>query len=562
MFGQLNLSKEVLEALESGSFLIPTEIQNLCIPLIAEGKDVMGRSQTGTGKTFAFGLPIIDKINAEEEGIEALIICPTRELALQVTDELKKVTKFKKGCSVVPVYGGSNISRQIVALKRAKIVVGTPGRLMDHIDRRTLKLGHIKTVVLDEADEMLNMGFRDDIETILKSTPSQRQTVMFSATMPPEIKEITRKYMINPEYIEIGKNNTPIDDLEQSFIQVMRNQKKEALLEFFETFKPERTIIFCNTKRMTDEISKFLNLRGHEALALHGDMRQNERKRVMSTIKSSVNFILVASDVAARGIDIKDVEYVINFDLPKDVEYYIHRIGRTGRAGKSGKTVSIINGKDQLDLINSFKATTGSKINEIKLSMSVEGYVDMALSQRDSRKYSMSTILNMPGKNRSSSSYRTSSRSTDGYKKSRADTQTSRVSEEGDKGSKFSRPKSDYFKKKDGEKNNFDERKNIGERKAGRFSNNRSTGSSYFKKKDGEKNNFVERKDGVKSSFGERKKVERKEGGFSHSRKTFASYSEWNKENENTFGIGLQKPKEEKTSRKPTNNFTANSDDL
>ncbi|HEY8389923.1 MAG TPA: DEAD/DEAH box helicase [Clostridia bacterium] len=385
MFEELNLSQDILNALSSGGFVTPTQIQSQCIPLLLEGHDVVGRSQTGSGKTFAFGLPILEKISHEQDGINALIICPTRELALQVTDELKKISKFKNSCNVVPVYGGADMMRQIKALKTAKVVVGTPGRIIDHIERHTLKLNNIKTVVLDEADEMLNMGFREDIETILKSTPKDRQTVMFSATMPYEIKEITKLYMNDPKYIEIGQNNSTLDEIEQHYVKVFKNQKKEALIEFLEKDSPKRTIIFCNTKRMTEELEHFLYQKGYLAYSLHGDMRQSQRQRVMRSIKAEERFILVASDVAARGIDIKDVDYVINYDLPNDLEYYIHRIGRTGRAGKAGKTLTIINGEEQLNLLKEYIKKTNSKIHEIRLSMSVDEYAD--ISSRQSKKY-------------------------------------------------------------------------------------------------------------------------------------------------------------------------------
>ncbi len=368
MFNKLNLSDEILKGLEIKGFEIPTDIQEKCIPLVVQGEDVVGRSQTGSGKTFAFGLPAIDKIDIETKNIQVLVVCPTRELAMQVTDEIRKITDFKPGCKIVPVYGGANIERQIKALKNAKIVVGTPGRLMDHIRRKTLKLHNIKMVVLDEADEMLNMGFRDDIENILKFTPKQRQTVMFSATMPTAIKAITREYMINPQYIEIGKLNSTLTEIEQSYIKVPRNGKKTALLELFQTLNPQRTIIFCNTKRMVDDIKKLLNTKNINALALHGDMRQSERKKVMEAIKTHKVSTLVATDVAARGIDINDVEYIINFDIPNDVEYYIHRIGRTARAGKSGKAISLINTKEQLSMLEKYRDITKSVIVENSLS--------------------------------------------------------------------------------------------------------------------------------------------------------------------------------------------------
>lgn len=377
MFNKLKLNEDILKALEIKGFTIPTEIQEKCIPLILEGRDIIGRSKTGTGKTFAFGLPAINIIDTEMKSVQVLAVCPTRELAMQVTDEIRKVTEHKEGCNVVPIYGGANIDRQIKALKNAKIVVGTPGRLMDHLRRKTLKLHNIKIVVLDEADEMLNMGFREDIETILKNAPTQRQIVMFSATMPPAIKAIAKKFMNEPQSVEIGSLNTTLEEINQSFIRVARNAKKSALLELFNRLNPERTIVFCNTKRMVDEIKRFLISKDIKALALHGDMRQSERKKVMNDIKNHKVSVLVATDVAARGIDIIDVEYIINFDLPKDVEWYIHRIGRTGRAGKSGKAISLINTKEQLVLLDEFKKVTKSTINEHIMAQTMDSFYDI-----------------------------------------------------------------------------------------------------------------------------------------------------------------------------------------
>ncbi len=377
MFNELNLSEWILQALEQKSFTVPTEIQQQCIPLIAEGKDVFGRSKTGSGKTFAFGLPAIDKVDAQLKGIQILAICPTRELALQVTDELRKITQFKEGCGIAPIYGGADIERQIRALKNAKIVVGTPGRLMDHMRRNTLKLHNLKMVVLDEADEMLNMGFREDIESILKATPGQRQTVMFSATMPPAIRAITKEYMKEPQYVELGDLNSTIDEIDQSYVRVSRNGKKTALVELFKKLMPERSIVFCNTKRMVDDIKNLLNGKGINCLALHGDMRQSERRRVMESIKSHKVATLVATDVAARGIDIEDVTYIFNYDLPNDVEYYIHRIGRTARAGKSGKAITLINTKEQLVQLEQFRIATKSLLTEHYLAENLSVFSDL-----------------------------------------------------------------------------------------------------------------------------------------------------------------------------------------
>ncbi|MDD4003196.1 MAG: DEAD/DEAH box helicase [Clostridia bacterium] len=368
MFDNLMLSKEVQKNLDLKGFTTPTEIQSKCIPLIVEGKDVVGRSQTGSGKTFAFGLPAIDKIDTEINGVQILIICPTRELALQVAEEIRKISSNKEGCKLVPVYGGADISRQITALKKAKIVVGTPGRLIDHIMRRTLKLDKLKMLVLDEADEMLNMGFKEDIDRILKSVPKNKQTVMFSATFSSEIKSISKNYMVNPVYVELGNALNTIDAISQSYIKTKRNAKKETLIKMFSQLKPKRTIIFCNTKRMADEINSFLNSNEITSIALHGDMRQSERKRVIGDIKAHKVSTLVATDVAARGIDITDVEYIINYDVPNDVEYYIHRIGRTARAGKSGYAITLVNTNEQFSKLMQYKNATRAKITEHELS--------------------------------------------------------------------------------------------------------------------------------------------------------------------------------------------------
>jgi len=368
MFKELNLSDDIINALELKGFTIPTEIQTRCIPLILNGKDIVGRSQTGSGKTFAFGLPAIEKIDTMINAVQVLILCPTRELALQVTDELRKITESRENIKVVPVFGGADIVRQIKALKNGKIVVGTPGRLMDHLRRKTLKLDKIKMVVLDEADEMLNMGFKDDIEEILKNVKNVRQTVMFSATMPPLIKEITRNYMVSPEYIELGGLNSTLKEIEQSYLRTLRNGKKVALIELFKKISSSNTIVFTNTKKMAEELKELLVNEGINALSLHGDKRQSERNKVMSAIRAHKASALIATDVAARGIDIDDIEYIINFDLPNDIEYYIHRIGRTARAGKSGISITLINTTEQFNKLREYARLSGSEIKEHYLS--------------------------------------------------------------------------------------------------------------------------------------------------------------------------------------------------
>ncbi len=368
MFNHLKLSDEVIRALEAKGFENPTEIQEKCIPLIKEGKDIFGRSKTGSGKTFAFSLPAIDMIDPLLQEVQVLVVCPTRELAVQVADETRKATMYKEGCAVTCVYGGASMVNQINSLKKAKIVVGTPGRIMDHMRRRTLKLSAVRLVVLDEADIMLNMGFREDIETILKSVPKTRQTVMFSATMPPAIKAITKMYLNNPEYVEIGELNTTLEEISQTYIRVQQSGKRQGLVEILQKLSPKGCIVFCNTKRMTDVIARLLINKGFNAKALNGDMRQSERKRTLDALKTRAIDILVASDVAARGLDVDDLDYIINFDLPLDVEYYIHRIGRTGRAGKSGNAISIVSTSDELILLKKYQAATKSELKEHELS--------------------------------------------------------------------------------------------------------------------------------------------------------------------------------------------------
>ncbi|MDR3216933.1 MAG: DEAD/DEAH box helicase [Clostridiaceae bacterium] len=375
LFSEMNLSDEVVRSVEHSGFTIPTEVQEKCIPAIMSGLDVVGRSKTGSGKTLAFGIPLIEHVNPELKAVQSLVICPTRELAMQVAEEMRKATEFKEGCKMTAVFGGADMGKQIDALKRAKIVVATPGRLMDHIGRRTIKLDFVKTVVLDEADEMLNMGFREDIEKILRFIPRERQTVMFSATMPPAIRRLTEDYMVTPTFVEIGDLNTTIDTIEQSYLKVPKDAKKTTLVNLFKTCQPQSAIVFCNTKRMADEIRRTLNNNGVGAEALHGDMPQSARRRVMDAMKAHKINILVATDVAARGIDIDDIDYVINYDLPNDVEYYIHRIGRTGRAGKAGKAVTFITDRRELAILNIYKNNTHSDIAEHKLS---EDSIDFA----------------------------------------------------------------------------------------------------------------------------------------------------------------------------------------
>lgn len=346
-FNELNLSNEILKAVEDLGFEEATPIQSLAIPVMMAGGDLIGQAQTGTGKTAAFGIPLLEKVDAKNKNVQAIILCPTRELAIQVCEELKLFSKYKRGINIVPVYGGQPIQRQMMALsKGAQIVVGTPGRVIDHLERRTLKLENASTVVLDEADEMLDMGFRDDIELILKSLPEERQTVFFSATMPKEFMFLTKKYQHRPEMIKVVSEKLTVPLIEQYYFDIREHQKLEALSRCLDMYDPKLSLVFCNTKKKVDEVVSSLQARGYSADALHGDMNQSQRDRVMAKFRSGSIELLIATDVAARGIDVDDIDMVFNFDVPKDDEDYVHRIGRTGRAGRTGKAYTFVSGKD------------------------------------------------------------------------------------------------------------------------------------------------------------------------------------------------------------------------
>lgn len=348
-FDNFQISGELKRAIHDMGFQNATEIQAKSIPLILEGKDIIGRSQTGTGKTAAFGIPAIELTDAgNKKDIQVLIVCPTRELAMQSWGEFKKLYKYKSGVKAAAVYGGQYIGRQIMELRRGvNIVIGTPGRIMDHMRRKTLKLDHVKMVVLDEADEMLNMGFREDIETILKQTPQDRQTLLFSATMPPAILAITKHYQHEPQMVAVNEKQVTLSAIEQYYCETPSFRKKEALMQLLMLHKPEISIVFCNTQKMVDELCEFLNENGYKAAGLHGGMKQNARTQVMSRFKCGMVKMLVATDVAARGIDVHNIDTVINYDIPLDPEFYVHRIGRTGRAGKAGKAYTIVCGRHQ-----------------------------------------------------------------------------------------------------------------------------------------------------------------------------------------------------------------------
>lgn len=346
-FEELQLDSRILRAVSEMGFEQMSPIQAKAIPVVMEGWDIVGQAQTGTGKTAAFGIPMLQMMDPKDRHLQGMILCPTRELAIQVAEEVRKLGKFMHGIKVLPIYGGQDISKQIRSLKGGvQIVIGTPGRVMDHMRRKTLRLEHIRMVVLDEADEMLNMGFREDIETILKEMPQERQTVMLSATMPGPILEIARTYQKDPEIIRVVKKELTVPKIEQYYYEVKPKNKEEVLTRLLDLYDPKLSLVFCNTKRQVDDLTEKLKGRGYFAEGLHGDLKQSQRDRVMNGFRNGKTEILVATDVAARGIDVDDVEAVFNYDVPQDEEYYVHRIGRTGRAGRTGMAFTFVIGRE------------------------------------------------------------------------------------------------------------------------------------------------------------------------------------------------------------------------
>lgn len=365
LFSELGLSPELGKAIDRLGFEKASPIQAEAIPVMLEGKDMVGQSQTGSGKTAAFGIPIVERVDPTQKQVQALVLCPTRELAVQVSEEIHKLAFFKRGIHALPIYGGQSYDRQLYGLKQgAQIVIGTPGRVMDHMERRTLKLDGVRTVVLDEADVMLDMGFRDDIEFILKAVPAERQTVFFSATMPRAIQELIQKYAREPVQVRIEQKTVTVPTVEQVYYEVDRRFKVELLTRLIDLHDFKIGIIFCNTKRMVDDLVDHLNAQGYSADRLHGDMSQGMRDRVMGKFRKSGLEFLVATDVAARGIDVDDVQVVFNYDLPYDVEDYVHRIGRTGRAGRKGIAIAFVSGREvfqirQIERFTKMRITRG-----------------------------------------------------------------------------------------------------------------------------------------------------------------------------------------------------------
>ncbi|MGE5832360.1 MAG: DEAD/DEAH box helicase [Methanomicrobiales archaeon] len=346
-FQNLALSHELQRAIADLGFEEPTPIQTLAIPVIQSGKDVIGQAHTGTGKTAAFDSPPPEQVDPHKRTIRAPVLCPTRKLAIQVSEELTRLAKYRKGIIILPVYGGQSMDRQLSVLARGvQVVIATPGRLLDHIRRRTISLEQVQYVVLDEGDVMLDMGFIEDIQAILARTPKGRQTVLFSATVPDGIRDLSRGYMRDPQTIRVVHENLTVPGIEQRYYQVTEQEKLDALTRLLEEYNPELSLIFCNTKRRTDVLARRLRARGYLAEKLNGDMTQGQRERVMAKFRKGEIGILVATDVAARGIDVEGIDAVFNYDVPNDPEYYVHRIGRTARAGREGRSFTLVTGMD------------------------------------------------------------------------------------------------------------------------------------------------------------------------------------------------------------------------
>ena len=336
-FDELDLYPQVLRAIKEMGFEEATPIQSQAIPVVMSGVDVIGQAQTGTGKTASFGIPVLHKVDPNNKKTQVIILSPTRELAIQVSEEIRKLSKYMHGVKILPVYGGQDINRQIKALKGgAQIIIGTPGRVMDHLRRKTIRCEAVNTIVLDEADEMLNMGFLEDMETILSALPEERQTLMFSATMPQAIQRIAANFQKDPQIVRVVKKELTVPKVTQYYYEVKPKNKLEVMCRLLDLYDPKLSVVFCNTKKQVDELVQGLQGRGYFAEGLHGDLKQEQRDRGMRAFRTGRTDILVATDVAARGIDVDDVEAVFNYDVPQDDEYYVHRIGRTVRAGREG----------------------------------------------------------------------------------------------------------------------------------------------------------------------------------------------------------------------------------
>ena len=372
LFSELGLSAEVQKAIDKLGFEKAAPIQAAAIPVLMAGHDVVGQSQTGSGKTAAFAIPAIEKTDPNLRAVQVIILCPTRELAVQVSEEVHKLAIFKRGINALPIYGGQSYERQFYGLKQgAQIVIGTPGRVMDHMRRGTLRLETVKMVILDEADVMLNMGFREDIETILKGVPKERQTVFFSATMPRPIRDLIEKFSRDPQTVKVEQKAMTVPTVEQVYYEVDRRYKIELLTRLIDIHDLKLGIIFCNTKRMVDDLVDHLEAQGYMADRLHGDMTQAQRDRVMNKFRKSGLEFLVATDIAARGIDVDDIQVVFNYDLPYDGEDYVHRIGRTGRAGRAGRAITFVSGRELFQIRN-IERYTNTRIQRARIPTEAE----------------------------------------------------------------------------------------------------------------------------------------------------------------------------------------------
>lgn len=366
-FEDADIDGGILRAVQEMGFETMSPIQEKAIPVLLEGRDIIGQAQTGTGKTAAFGIPMIQNTDPYLKKLQGIVLCPTRELAVQAAEEIRRLAKYTHGIKVLPVYGGQEISRQIRALSQGvQIVVGTPGRVMDHMRRHTIKTEDIRMIVLDEADEMLNMGFREDIETILADMPQEHQMALFSATMPKPILDITHEYQKDAEYIRVTPEEITVTSIKQAYYRIARKDKMEALCRLLDYYQPSRSLIFCNTKKMVDEMAEILKDRDYQAEGLHGDLSQHQRDMVMNAFRNGRCAILIATDVAARGIDVSGVDAVFNYDVPEDIEYYVHRIGRTGRAGKKGRSFTLVCGRE-IYKIRDIERVCHTEIRERKL---------------------------------------------------------------------------------------------------------------------------------------------------------------------------------------------------
>ena len=360
------IDERILRAVKEMGFETFSPIQEQAIPCLLSGEDMIGQAQTGTGKTAAFGIPALQKIDPDLKKLQCVILCPTRELAIQAAEELRKIAKYMHGVKVLPVYGGQEIGKQISGLRGVQIIVGTPGRVMDHMRRHTIKLDYVNMVVLDEADEMLNMGFREDMELILGQIPNEHQTALFSATMPQPILEITGQFQKNARLVRVAAKELTIPLVSQRYYKVKSQDKDAACIRLLEYYQPALCLIFCNTKVKVDELAEVLKKNGFRAEGLHGDMSQHQRDVAMHRFRAGSTNILIATDVAARGIDVDNVEAVINYDIPQDIEYYVHRIGRTGRAGRTGRSFTFASARE-LYRIREIERVCHTTIEEKKL---------------------------------------------------------------------------------------------------------------------------------------------------------------------------------------------------